>query len=186
MSYIRKLTKGQEPRPFSKLPSLVPFVNFVTYTDTEVDEAIALLVKANLLRPITYSGNKRSKRFRLTDKQLIQFIHQIRMIETVNFYKTIMKIAFVEKPTDSEKDDISYYFGEHKAGHFIAFLNDQRKKYFKTLTKRKLEDYRRKVTRLCRSIEKMSVSCSKQNQQIIKDELLAELYLPFILTADKA
>jgi hypothetical protein len=179
LSYLRKLKNGKEPRPFLPLPSLVPFVHYTSYNAREVEEAISLLNDLNLLKPIAPVLNKGDTRFRIADKRLIKLIQQIHLIEKVYFHKTLMKVAFIGPPDTDEKDIFAYYFGKERAAHVIAFLSSKRTHFLKTLNKAELQEKTEYVMNLCMFIEELTRACIAENQEIIKDDFLKELYLPF-------
>jgi hypothetical protein len=185
LSYMNRLRNGKEPKPFSQYPVIVPFVASIEFTDTEVEDAIQLLENANILKPITYTMNKKDARWRIADKRLINLIQQLRIIGTIYFRKIIMKVAFIDTPDDDEKEVIAYFYGEKRAGHLLAFLNDRRKEYLKTVTKRKLQERKRFIRNLSNLIERLFAACGKENEEIIKDGFLRKLYLPFTFFEDK-
>jgi hypothetical protein len=179
LSYLRKLKNGKEPRPFSPLPGLVPFVHFTSYNAREVEDAISLLNDLNLLKRIAPALNKGDTRFRIADERLIKLIQQIHLIEKVYFHKTLMKVVFIGPPDTDEKDIFAYYFGKKRVGHVIAYLNSKRTHFFKTLNEDQLQEKREYVMKLCNDIEELTLASINENQEIVKDEFLKELYLPF-------
>jgi hypothetical protein len=179
LSYLRKLKNGKEPRPFSPLPSLVPFVHYTSYNAREVEDAISLLNDQNLLKLIAPALNKGDTRFRIADKRLIKLIQEIHLIEKVYFHKTLMKVAFIGPPDTDEKDIFAYYFGKERTAHVIAFLSSKRTHFLKTLNKAKLQEKTEYVMNLCMFIEELTRASISENQEIIKDDFLKELYLPF-------
>jgi hypothetical protein len=138
-----------------------------------------LLNDLNLLKPIAPALNKGDTRFRIADKRLIKLIQQIHLIEKVYFHKTLMKVAFIGPPDTDEKDIFAYYFGKERAAHVIAFLSSKRTHFLKTLNKAELQEKTEYVMNLCMFIEELTRACIAENQEIIKDDFLKELYLPF-------
>ena len=185
ISYMKRIKNGTEPKPFSQYPITVPFAASIEFTDTEVEEAIELLKKMNILKPIIHTTNKKDSRLRIADNRLINLIQQLRIIGTVYYYKIIMKVGFIDRPDDKEKEVMAYFYGEKRASHFLAFLNDRRKEYLRTVTKRKLQERKRFIGNLCNYTESLFVACGKENNEIIKDELLRKLCLPLILSKER-
>jgi hypothetical protein len=185
LSYMKKLRNGKEPKPFSQYPVIVPFVASIEFTDKEVEEAIELLEKADILKPIENTMNKKDTRFRVADKRLINLIHQMRIIAAVYIQKVIMKVAFIDRPDDEEKQVMAYFYGKERASHFLTYLNDRRKEYLKTVTKQRLQKRERFIGNLSNLMESLFEACAKENEEIIKDELLGKLCLPFKFTEER-
>jgi hypothetical protein len=179
LSYLKKVKSGKEPRPFSPLPSLVPFVHYTNYHAREVEDAISLLKDLRLLKQIAPALDRGDIRFRIADNRLIKLIQQIHLIEKIYFHKIFLKVAFAGPPDTDEKDIFAYYFGKERAAHVVAFLSSKRKYFFKTLTKTELQEKTEYVMNLCMFIEEQTRACIAENQEIIKDDFLKELYLPF-------
>jgi hypothetical protein len=184
LSYMKRIRNGTEPRPFSQYPIIVPFAASIEFTYTEVEESMELLEKANILEPIIYTTNKKDSRMRIADKRLINLIQQLRIIASVYYYKIMMKVGFIDTPDEEEKEVMDYFYGEKRASHFLVFLNARRKEYLKTVTKRKLQERKRSIKNLTNYLESLVAACGKENEEIIKDELLRKLCLPFILSKE--
>lgn len=182
---LGKIRNNKEPRPFSAYPVLVPYVHSNKYSNTEVEDGVDLLEKANLLKAITLSTNKKEKRYRIANKELISLTQQLRIIGTIYFRKIILKIGFVDKATEKEKAIISHFHGEKRGGHVIAYLNDQRKKILKEYAASKLKKIKQFLKKLCSWLQKLLEDCRKQNESITNDEFLKKLCLPFELSIDK-
>jgi len=123
--------------------------------------------------------NKEDVRFRIADKRLINIVQQLRLIGVIYFHKIIMKLAFISRPDENEKAVLSSYFGKRRAEHVVPFLKEQRKKNSGTFNKAELQKKKEFVLNLCYFIEELIASCWQENQEMIKDEFLRELYLPY-------
>lgn len=179
VSYIRKLRNNKEPKPFSRYAAIVPFVRVIKYTPKEVEDAINLLHKDGLLSQITFTVEKVESRFRLANKALIKLIQDFHLIQTLYFYQIVTKIIFIDRPDEEEKNTLVYYFGEKGANRFIAGASNLRRKNLKDLTKQELQEKKDYVTGLSNEIRYLAILFGEQNKEILKDEFLRELYLPF-------
>jgi hypothetical protein len=145
----------------------------------EIEDVINLLQEASLIRPVTLRGEKEERRFRIANNGLIKLIQDFHLTQILYFRQIVIKIAFIAKPDQEEKDTLVYYFGEKKANHFIAFLSDQRRKYQKNFTRQEMQEKKDDVTELSNEITYLATLFREQNKEILKDEFLRELYLPF-------
>lgn len=179
VSYIRKLRNNTEPRPFSKRVPLVPFVRFINYSRKEIEEAVNNLQELGLLRTISFAEKKVERRFRIASEALINLTQYIHFIEMISFNQIAIKIFFIDKPNDDEKNILVYYLGEKNASKLIAMAYNERRKNLRTLSKKELQEKKDFVFELSNVIERLLVVCATQNEKILKDEFLRVLYLPF-------
>lgn len=179
VSYLRKFRNNKEPKPFSRYTAIVPFVRVMKYTPKEVEDAINLLHKEGLLRQITFTAEKVESRFRLANKALIKLIQDFHLIQTLYFYQIVTKTIFIDRPDEEEKNTLAYYFGEKGANLFIAGASNLRRKNRNNLTKEQLQEKKDYVTTLSNEIRYLAILLGEQNKEILKDEFLRELYLPF-------
>lgn len=179
VSYIRKLRNNREPRPFSRYAPLVPFVRFIDYSRKEIEDAVNNLQDLGLLRTISFAGQEGKRRFRIANKALINLTQYIHFIETINFYQIAIKIFFIDKPNDDETNTLDYYLGKKNADKLIAMAYNVRRKNLRTLSNKELQEKKDFVLELGNVIETLLQSCAIQNKEILKDEFLRELYLPF-------
>lgn len=101
ITYIKKLKKNSESRPFSKYPPLVPYVFYREYTDVQIEEAIQLFYNARLIKIIP-SVFPEEIRYDISDDWLAGFITMVRRIQEIIFHKIIAKMSYIEKLTKGE------------------------------------------------------------------------------------
>ena len=110
ITYIKKLRRLKEPRPFSHYPPFVPYIFYRNFTDTEIEEAIELFHKASLIKiiPPVFAGETR---YYLSDDSLIGLITIIRQIQEIMLYRVITKLTYIEKPDDNDRQILGYTLG---------------------------------------------------------------------------
>jgi hypothetical protein len=108
ITYIKKLKKNSEPRPFSKYPPLVPHVFYREYTDVQIEEAIQLFYNAKLIKIIP-SVFPEEIRYDISDDWLAGFITMVRRIQEIIFHKIIAKMSYIEKPTKGEIQILEFF-----------------------------------------------------------------------------
>lgn len=179
ISYIRKLRNNREPRPFSRYAPLVPFVGFIDYSRKEIEDAVNNLQDLGLLRTISFEVQEGKRRFRIINQALINLTQYIHFIEMINFYQIAIKIFFINKPNNDETNNLVYYFGEKNTDKLIAMAYNVRRKNLRTLSEQELQEKKDIVLALSNAIERLLLLCAAHHKEILKDELLRLLYLPF-------
>lgn len=178
--YIKKLRKMKEPRPFSHYPPLVPYILYRNFTDTQIKEAIELFNKASLIKiiPPIIAGETR---YYLSDDSLIGLITIIRQIQEIMVYKVITKLTYIEKPDDTDRQILGYYFGKKAVDITIAKAHEVRKDLRKKPdvnieSKKIMEEYNNNINSLISSLDEIYGSKFKSS------DLLIDLIVGFPMT----
>jgi hypothetical protein len=126
VSYIEKLRKYRDPRPFLNSPPLIPHTHNTRYTKDEIMESICLFHKSGLIRLITpvYPDETR---YKITDEMLYKLISLIRQIHLIQYHMIIAKIFNIEKPNSGDIIFLNCFFGERMSNLIIAKANESRK-----------------------------------------------------------
>ena len=152
-TYIKKLKKNSEPRPFSKDAPLVPYVHHTDYNDPEIEEAIQLFYRARLIKIIPPISPTGEIRYHISDNSLVGLITIIRLIQEFVYYKIFAKLAYIEKPDENDRQILELYHGK-KATDIIFAKADQIRKnltkrpYMQTKIKKIMQDYDDKIDML--------------------------------------
>jgi hypothetical protein len=131
-SYIKKLKKGKDPRPFSTSSprNHIPFVNYIDYTEEEVADAIDSFRTEGFIKPINeiFPGEMR---FDIVDNSLKKLVYDIWFINIIDFHLLIGRLAYKGKPTDEDKEYLASFVGKRKADGIIAIAYSIRQSYKK-------------------------------------------------------
>lgn len=128
ISYINKLKKNKEPKPFTNNIPLIPYVYYTNYTKDEITESIKLLRKAGFLR-LTSPIFDGEMRYIIPDRRLFLLFFMLKIIHIYQFELTIAKIIHIGKPNQEDKDLLMYFFDEQKTDVLIAKAHELRKTF---------------------------------------------------------
>jgi hypothetical protein len=126
VSYIEKLRKYRDPRPFSNSPPLIPHIHYIRYTKNEIMESICLFHKSGLIRLVAPVFPAET-RYKITDEILYKLINLTRQIHLFQYHMIIAKIFNIEKPNSEDINFLNCFFGERVSNLIIAKANESRK-----------------------------------------------------------
>jgi hypothetical protein len=179
-TYIRKLRKLKDPRPFSKFPPLVPYVFYTDYTDDEIGWAIRSFSTAGLIRimPSVFPGETR---FSISDDWLLAPIMIIKLVQENYISNILAKISYINKPNEYDKQIMKLFFGERATNSIINEAYQIRKDF------RNRSDYRLKIKRINERIQERNNSASllmkelteRYGNELKSNELLTDLLVGF-------
>ena len=128
ISYLNKLKKNNEPKPFTNNIPLIPYIRYKTYTKEELTESIELLRKAGFLRLVSPIFNG-EMRYVISDSRLLGPFLLLKLIHLYQFELTIGKILHIEKPDEKDKKYLMHFFGKRMSNILIANAYELRKSF---------------------------------------------------------
>jgi DNA-binding HxlR family transcriptional regulator len=130
VSYMNKLRKGKEPRPFFSHIDVtdVPFVSDMSYTEEEVMDAIDSFRKQGLIKPITeiLPGEMR---FDIMDESLKYFLKDIWLVHDIDLRIVYERLVYNGEPTDQDRNYLISFFGKSYADQILANAYNIRKSH---------------------------------------------------------
>ena len=170
ITYIKKLRRLKEPRPFSHYPPFVPYIFYRNFTDTEIEEAIELFHKASFIKiiPPVFAGETR---YYLSDDSLIGLITIISQIQEIMLHRVINKLTYIEKPDDNDRQILGLYFGKEAIDFTIAKAHEIRKNLRKKPnvqieSKKIMQEYDNNIDSLINILDENYGSKFKSNERI--------------------
>ncbi len=140
--YLRLLKSGIEPRPFFAFRTIIPFIGYASYTETEVRQAIDTLKEDGLIKPINAIIPGES-RFNIADDTMRRLIYDIWLVRIYDF--ELLNIRLIHnKPTDEDKKYLALYLGE-RADLMVALTYDSRRAYKKETENETMEEAIREI-----------------------------------------
>ena len=131
ISYLNKLKRNQTPKPFTNNIPLVPYVRYTDYTKDEIIESIGLLHQAGLIGIVFPPIFNEETRYIVSDRRLFRLFFMLKKIHIYEFESIISKILHIEKPSNEDKDWLTYFFGEQHTDLLIAKAYELRKNFHK-------------------------------------------------------
>lgn len=130
VTYIEKLRKRKEPKPFTNNTPLVPYVYYTNYTKDEIIESIGLLQRDGLIEftPPIFKGEIR---YVVSDERLLRLFSVINKIHIFRFGNIVNKICHLEKPNDDDKYWLRHFFGERNSNAIMVNAHGLRKAFLK-------------------------------------------------------
>lgn len=130
VTYIDKLRKWKEPKPFTNNIPLVPYIYYTNYTKDEISESIGLLQRDGLIGfiPPIFKGELR---YVVSDGRLFKLFSIINKIHIFRFGNIDNKICHLEKPNDDDKYWLGYFFGERNSNAIMVNAHGLRKTFLK-------------------------------------------------------
>jgi hypothetical protein len=129
-SYIKKLRKGNEPRPFPSYTGItdVPFVLDTNYTKSEIADAIEAFRNDGLIKPITdiFPGEMR---YQIKDESLVNFIKDVWHVYDIDLRILFEKLIYEGKPNDEDKKYLRLLYGKNIADRIVSTAHYLRKSY---------------------------------------------------------
>jgi hypothetical protein len=137
MAYLKLVSKGIEPHPFSSLRIIIPFTLYISYTKKEVEEGLDLLSSNGIMKrtaPIIPD----EARYNLVDQGLRSLIIAFWQICMFDFELLMHRLAS-RKPTDEDKRYLELYLGEQLKNQLLSSTFEGRRSYKKEVQNRKIE-----------------------------------------------
>ena len=127
--YQRLLQKGREPKPFSTYRTIIPFAFYTYYTKKDVEDAIASLMEAGVIKHIDpiIPGETRYSIENESLKRLVLAIWLVGMLD----YELLVRRLLFSKSKDRDREYLAVYFGEDLVDKIIVNAYDIRKSYKK-------------------------------------------------------
>ena len=183
---LKKLRKGQNPRPFSSYPTVsdVPFVLYMNYKEQEVIDAINLLRKDGIIQVINgvFPGEIR---YDIRDKNLKSFVRDVWLVHDYDFRLLIERLVYDGKPADEDKNYLTFFFGEKYAEKILADAYDVQKSYkkdnndeLKEIANKFIEDSEERRRSLVQDIVKTHRKVI--NEYSIVSDIAEEICLPHL------
>ena len=179
-TYIKKLRRLKEPRPFTKYPPLVPYIYYTDYTDDEIDWAIKAFYKVGLVRNMqsVFPGETR---FNISDDWLIVPLMTIRLVQENYITSIISKILYINKPSEHDIQTMKLFFGELATNSIINEAHQFRKDF------KIRSDYLLKIKKIKEGIQEGDNYADFLMKELIKsygdklksNELLTDLIVSF-------
>jgi hypothetical protein len=177
ISYLKKLKKGKEPRPFPYDASItnVHFIVDVNLSESEVTNAIKSFIDNGLIKLINdvFPGETR---YDIADESLIKFLKDIWMLYDMDLRILFERIFYCDEIKDEDKNILKLMYGKKTADRIIAIEYNRRK-----MTKdQKFKDEEKASSKFINILAKHRMSLAKnipkRHQKVIKDyEILNEL-----------
>jgi hypothetical protein len=123
------LQKGRKPKPFSSSRTIIPFTLYTSYTRKDVEDAVASLVEAGIIKPIDpiIPGETRYNIADESLKRLVYAIWSVRMLD----YELLVRRLLLSRSKDRDREYLAVYFGKSLVDKMITSAYDIRKSYKK-------------------------------------------------------
>ncbi len=178
ISYIDNLRKHKDPRPFTEIIPLIPYVYYTRYSKDEIINSITLLNKAGLIRLINpvFHGEIR---YKITEEAILGLFIHIRRIHQFQFWRITNKIFHMEKPNKKDKDFLTYFFGKRVLDAFIAYAYDSRRNFKEKYDNKKINEIKEKEKNLEKSLKILihELNVKYGDVLITNEELLRGLFI---------
>ena len=140
-SYFKLLQKCNEPHPFSELSKCleIPYILFHHFSKKEISEAVQLLKKYSIIKPIAaiYPGEMR---YDICNDSVKKILNDYWFLHILDFHISFQRLLYEKKPADIDKEYLKLYLGE-KLKHKLALIYDLRKKNKEIFEKEIQEKY---------------------------------------------
>jgi hypothetical protein len=135
VTYINKLRKGKEPRPFFPHVNItdVPFASYINCTEEEVEDAIDSFRRQGLIRPIKHIF-RNERRYEIMDESLKSFLTDIWLVHDIDLRVLYERLVYDGVPTEKDKNYLISYFGKGIAERILADAYNKRKSLKSDLT----------------------------------------------------
>ena len=128
ISYLEKLKKGKEPKPFPYNPSItnVHFIIDVNLSESEVTDAVKSFEDNNLLRLINdvFPGEMR---YDITDESLIKFLKDVWMIHDIDLRMLFERLNCCDEIKEDDKNILKLMYGIKIAERILAIEYNKRR-----------------------------------------------------------
>lgn len=185
-SYLEKLRKGKEPRPFPSYTGItdVPFARFEDYSESEIADAIDSFRKGDLIKPINDVFPK-EMRYNIADESLISYIKDVWLVHDVDLHLLFERLVFCGKPKNEDINALRLMYGEKIANGILVNTYDMRK-MSKDQENKEEEVAKEFIKDLARYRTSLVQDIVNRHQEVIKkyeipNELIKEIYFqPFM------
>ena len=177
ISYLEKLKKGKEPRPFPYNASItnVHFIVDVNLSKSEVINAIKSFIDNGLIKLINdvFPGEMR---YDITDECLIKFLKDVWMIHDMDLRLLFERIFYCDEIKDDDKNILKLMYGKKIADRILAIEYNRRKMTKDQRFKDEEKSSRKFINIQAKHRMSLAQNILKRHQKVIKDyEILNEL-----------
>lgn len=180
--YQRLIQKGREPKPFTTYRTIIPFALHTHYTKKYVEDAIASLLEAGIIKQIDpiIPGEKRYNIEDESLKRLVLAIWSVRMLD----YELLINRLLNSRSKDRDREYLAVHFGENLVDKIIVSAYDIRKLYkmerqYKIEAKqiRELENNRRELVHYISEKFKKVIQENKIVRDIVEEICFSKPFL---------
>jgi hypothetical protein len=127
--YFKLLQKCNEPHPFSELSKCleIPYILFHDFSKKEISEAVQLLKKYSIIKPIA-DICPGEMRYDICNDSVKKILNDYWFLHILDFYISFQRLVYDKKPFDADKEYMKLYLGEKKLDHKLALIYNLRKK----------------------------------------------------------
>ncbi|WP_148687519.1 hypothetical protein [Candidatus Nitrosocosmicus hydrocola] len=177
ISYLDKLRKNNQPKPFLNNIPLIPYVYYTRYTEDEIEESIKLLKETGFLR-LTSPIYKGEMRYKISDERMIGFFLRLNIIHEYHFNLIITKISHVEIPNEEDKDWLACFFGKHKLDLIINQAHELRKNFLNdNQTVTKIQDIKKMIEAMETKLKILIVRLKETFDEILYTNPLLNVFI---------
>jgi hypothetical protein len=179
ISYLKKLRKGKDPRPFSSYDGItdVPFVAYRNFTEQEVKDAIDSMRKDGLIIIIN-DVFPREIRFDIADESLRQFVKDVWFVHLLDFRLLNERLVYNGKPTEEIKNYLALLYGQDNVDRILTHTYPDRTSYKKEIKndKEKRGIAKRFIQHFDNRRRSLILDIVKTHEKVIKEyEIATEL-----------
>ena len=177
ISYLVKLKKDKEPRPFPYDASItnVHFIVDVNLSRPEVIDAIKSLIDDGLIKLVNavFPGEMR---YDITDECLIKFLKDVWMIHDMDLRLLFERIFSCDEIKDEDKNILKLMYGKKIADRILAIEYNKRKMIKDQRLKNEEKASRKFINIQAKHRMSLVQNILKRHQKVIeKYEILSEL-----------
>lgn len=177
ISYLEKLKKGKEPKPFPYDASItnVHFIVDLNLSKSEVTNAIKSFIDNGLIKFINdvFPGETR---YGIADESLIKFLKDAWMIHDMDLRLLFERIVYCDEIKDEDKNILKFMYGKKVADRILAIEYNKRKTTKDQRFKDEEKASRKFINILTKHRMSLAQNIFKRHQKVIKDyEILNEL-----------
>ena len=176
-SYLHKLRKGKEPRPFSSYSRIteVPFVLNVHYFESEIADVIKSLSIDGTIKSINdvFPGEAR---YDLANESLLKFIKDMWRVHEYNLILLFNRIIYCGKPQETDKDYLELVYGKRITDRILSNAYHTRKMNKNSKDREEEKKAKKFVQIIDKHRKSLIEDIRKRHENIIKNyEILSKL-----------